>query len=324
MPQPGHETKPPTELRLRMCPDLRARIEGSTARDTFNVPSTFTAKAARTSSAITSSTAPTRPRPALLTRTSIRPNCFSATSTASLACCSLVTSSFNVSRRSCLPKAVSIVFGCRAVATTVFGRIDVLVNNAGRGLVGAVEEVTAEEVRAAFAVNVEGTLNVSRAALPAMRARKSGHVLNLSSVGGFVSWPGWGIYCATKFMVEGFSEAMQVELKPLGIKVTIVEPGPFRTDFLGASSLERTRNVISDYGETAGAARQWADSSHSAQPGDPAKAAAAMVRITEVENPPLRLQLGADCLAAVESKLDQVKAELNHWRDLATSTAFTE
>ena len=205
-----------------------------------------------------------------------------------------------------------------------FGRIDVLVNNAGRGLVGAVEEVTAEEVRAAFAVNVEGTLNVSRAVLPSMRARKSGHILNLSSVGGFRSWPGWGIYCATKFMVEGFSEAMQAELKPLGIKLTIVEPGPFRTDFLDASSLERTKNVISDYGDTAGAARKWADSSHHAQPGDPAKAAAVMVKITEVDNPPLRLQLGADCVAEVETKLDFVKAELNQWRDLATSTAFTE
>jgi NAD(P)-dependent dehydrogenase (short-subunit alcohol dehydrogenase family) len=205
-----------------------------------------------------------------------------------------------------------------------FGQIDVVVNNAGRGLVGAVEEVTSQEVRAAFAVNVEGTLNVSRAALPSMRARKSGHILNLSSVGGFVSWPGWGIYCATKFMVEGFSEAMQAELKPLGIKLTIVEPGPFRTDFLDASSLERTKNIISDYGDTAGAAREWADNSHNAQPGDPAKAAAAMVKITEVDDPPLRLQLGADCVAAVETKLDLVKAELNQWRDLAASTAFTE
>jgi NAD(P)-dependent dehydrogenase (short-subunit alcohol dehydrogenase family) len=205
-----------------------------------------------------------------------------------------------------------------------FGQIDVLVNNAGRGLVGAVEEVTAEEVRAAFAVNVEGTLNVSRAALPSMRARKSGHILNLSSVGGFVSWPGWGIYCATKFMVEGFSEAMQAELKPLGIKVTIIEPGPFRTDFLDASSLARTQKTISDYSETAGAAREWADSSHHAQPGDPAKAAAAMLKIAEVENPPLRLQLGADCVAAVEAKIEQVKAELNQWRDLAASTAFTQ
>src|SRR5262252_9662196 len=210
------------------------------------------------------------------------------------------------------------------VALKQFGRIDVLVNNAGRGLVGAVEEVMAEEVRAAFAVNVEGTLNVSRVVLPSMRARKSGHILNLSSVGGFVSWPGWGIYCATKFMVEGFSEAMHAELKPLGIKVTIVEPGPFRTDFLDESSLARARNIIDDYSETAGAARSWADDSHNAQPGDPRKAAAAMVKITQVENPPLRLQLGADCVSRVETKLMQVKQELEKWRELAESAAFTE
>jgi NAD(P)-dependent dehydrogenase (short-subunit alcohol dehydrogenase family) len=205
-----------------------------------------------------------------------------------------------------------------------FGQIDVLVNNAGRGLVGAVEEVTADEVRSAFAVNVEGTLNVSRAALPSMRARKSGHILNLSSVGGFRAWPGWGIYCATKFMVEGFSEAMQAELEPLGIKVTIVEPGPFRTDFLDDSSLGRAKTTIADYSATAGAAREWADSSHNAQPGDPAKAAAAMVKITRVERPPLRLQLGRDCVAAVEAKLEHVKQELEQWRQLAESTVFTE
>jgi short-subunit dehydrogenase len=162
------------------------------------------------------------------------------------------------------------------------------------------------------------------AALPSMRARKSGHILNLSSVGGFRAWPGWGIYCATKFMVEGFSEAMQAELEPLGIKVTIVEPGPFRTDFLDDSSLGRTKTVIADYSATAGAAREWADNSHKAQPGDPAKAAAAMVKITEVERPPLRLQLGRDCVAAVETKLAHVKQELEQWRQLAESTAFTE
>src|SRR5215472_17827951 len=210
-----------------------------------------------------------------------------------------------------------------SAALKQFGHIDILVNNAGRGLVGAVEEVTAEEVRAAIAVNVEGTLNVSRAALPSMRARRSGHILNLSSVGGFASWPGWGIYCATKFMVEGFSEALHAELKPLGIKVTIVEPGPFRTDFLDGSSLARARNIIKDYSETAGAARSWADDSHNAQPGDPRKAAAAMVKIAEVENPPLRLQLGADCVSRVETKLVQVKQELEAWRELAESTAFT-
>lgn len=205
-----------------------------------------------------------------------------------------------------------------------FGQIDVLVNNAGRGLVGAVEEATAEEVRSAIAVNVEGTLNVLRAALPSMRARKSGHILNLSSVGGFRAWPGWGIYCATKFMVEGFSEALQAELEPLGIKVTIVEPGPFRTDFLDESSLGRTKTIIVDYSGTAGAARDWADNSHNEQPGDPAKAAAAMVKITEAERPPLRLQLGHDCVAAIEAKLEHVRQELEQWRQLADSTAFTE
>jgi NAD(P)-dependent dehydrogenase (short-subunit alcohol dehydrogenase family) len=203
-----------------------------------------------------------------------------------------------------------------------FGRIDVLVNNAGRGLVGAIEEVSAEEVRSIFAVNVEGTLNVLRSALPSMRARRSGHILNLSSVGGFVSWPGWGIYCATKFMIEGVSEALHAELKPLGIKVTIIEPGPFRTDFLDASSLGRSKETISDYSGSSGAAREWADSSHSAQPGDPAKAVAAMVKITEVNNPPLRLQLGADCVASISAKLEQVKEELEQWRELAESTAY--
>jgi NAD(P)-dependent dehydrogenase (short-subunit alcohol dehydrogenase family) len=124
-----------------------------------------------------------------------------------------------------------------------FGQIDVLVNNAGRGLVGAIEETSTDEVRSIFAVNVEGILNVSRAVLPSMRARRSGRILNLSSVGGFVSWPGWGIYCSTKFAVEGISEAMHAELKPLGISVTLIEPGPFRTDFLDASSLVRTKSI---------------------------------------------------------------------------------
>jgi NAD(P)-dependent dehydrogenase (short-subunit alcohol dehydrogenase family) len=163
-----------------------------------------------------------------------------------------------------------------------FGQIDVLVNNAGRGLVGAIEETSTDEVRSIFAVNVEGILNVSRAVLPSMRARRSGRILNLSSVGGFVSWPGWGIYCSTKFAVEGISEAMHAELKPLGISVTLIEPGPFRTDFLDASSLVRTKSIIEDYSASSGAARQWADNSHDAQPGDPIKAAAAILKIAHL------------------------------------------
>ena len=120
-----------------------------------------------------------------------------------------------------------------------FGQIDVLVNNAGRGLLGAVEEASAEEVRSVFAVNVDGLLNVTRMVLPSMRARRSGRILNLSAVGGFDAWPGWGVYCATKFAVEGLSEALRAELLPLGIHVTIIEPGTLRTDFLDASSLWR-------------------------------------------------------------------------------------
>jgi NAD(P)-dependent dehydrogenase (short-subunit alcohol dehydrogenase family) len=209
-----------------------------------------------------------------------------------------------------------------SAALTRFGQIDVLVNNAGRGLVGAIEETSAEEVRSLFAVNVEGLLTVTRAVLPSMRKRRSGRILNLSSVGGFASWPGWGVYCATKFAIEGLSEAMDAELFPLGIRVTIIEPGPFRTDFLDASSLGRVARVIDDYSGTSGAARQWADSSHQGQPGDPVKGAAAIVAVGVSEEPPLRLQLGSDSVAAVETKLAQVAAELATWRMLAESTEY--
>ena len=151
-----------------------------------------------------------------------------------------------------------------------FGQIDVLVNNAGRGLLGAVEEASAEEIRSVFAVNVDGLLNVTRAVLPSMRERRSGRILNLSAVGGFGAWPGWGVYCATKFAVEGLSEALRAELLPLGILVTIIEPGTFRTDFLDASSLRRAVRVIDDYSGSSGTAREWADSSNHNQLGDPA------------------------------------------------------
>lgn len=204
-----------------------------------------------------------------------------------------------------------------------FGQIDVLVNNAGRGLLGAVEEASAEEVRSVFVVNVGGLLNVTRAVLPSMRARRSGRILNISSVGGFTAWSGgWGLYCATKFAVEGLSEAMHAELLPLGIRVILIEPGAFRTDFLEASSLSRVKRVINDYSGTAGATRVWADATNQRQIGDPAKAAAAMVTIATTADPPLRLQLGTDCLARVEEKLALVAKELAAWRNLAESTDY--
>src|ERR1700742_2220317 len=148
----------------------------------------------------------------------------------------------------------------RAVQAAIerFGRIDVLVNNAGRGLVGTVEETSDAEARALFEVNVFGLLAVTRAVLPYMRAARSGLVVNLSSVGGFVAWPGWGVYAATKFAVEALSEAMTHELAPLGIRSVAIEPGPFRTNFLDGSSLSVVQMRLDDYSATAGSARDWA------------------------------------------------------------------
>lgn len=208
-----------------------------------------------------------------------------------------------------------------AQAVERFGRIDVLVNNAGRGLLGAVEEASREEVGTVFDTNVFGLLTVTRAVLPVMRQQRSGRVLNISSVGGFSASAGWGVYCGTKFAVEGLSEALHAELAPLGIAVTIVEPGAFRTDFLDASSLHRVARPIEDYAATAGQTRSWADDTNHAQLGDPVKAAAAMIAVATGADPPLRLQLGADCIARVENKLTTVARELDRYRALAMSTA---
>jgi len=205
-----------------------------------------------------------------------------------------------------------------------FGAIDVLVNNAGHGLLSAVEEADADDVRAVYETNVFGVLNVQRSVLPVMRAQRSGRVINISSVGGFRSSAGWGIYASTKFALEGISEAMAIELAPLGIKVTIIEPGYFRTDFLDGSSLAAAAHVIDDYAETSGRMRETARSVNHAQPGDPAKAATAVLDVAESDNPPLRIPLGPDSVAAMEAKLAFVAKELAEWRALATSTDFTD
>ena len=209
-----------------------------------------------------------------------------------------------------------------AVEATVerFGRIDVLVNNAGRGQVGAVEEVSDAAARALFELNVFGVLNVLRAALPTLRAQRSGHVINIGSVGGFATAPGVGLYGATKFALEGLSEALRGELAPLGINVTVVEPGGFRTDFLDSSSLQIEPTVIADYAASAGATRETIVTYNHLQRGDPARAAAAIVDVTEIDEPPLRLQLGADSIERIEAKLDLVGRELDQWRSVALST----
>jgi NAD(P)-dependent dehydrogenase (short-subunit alcohol dehydrogenase family) len=173
-----------------------------------------------------------------------------------------------------------------------------------------------------FAVNVDGLLNVTRAVLPAMRRQRSGRIINISSMAGFTAWAGWGVYAATKFAVEGLSEALDAELRPLGIRVTIIEPGRFRTDFLDERSLQRAEQVIADYSATAVAARQRVAATHHRQPGDPAKGASVIVSLGESPDPPLRLPLGADAMAAVEAKLAQVAGELAAWREVTRSTGY--
>ncbi|MCX4807676.1 oxidoreductase [Streptomyces sp. NBC_01214] len=201
-----------------------------------------------------------------------------------------------------------------------FGQIDIVVNNAGYGLVGAVEEVSEEAARALFDVNVFGVLNTLRATLPTLRARRSGHVLNIGSVGGFATAPGVGLYGASKFALEGISEALHGELAPLGVRVTIVEPGGFRTDFLNRSSMRVEPASIADYVAGAGPVREALARNDGHQPGDPVKAAKAIVDVTEAAEPPLRLQLGADAIERVEAKLDLVRRELDGWRHVALST----
>lgn len=203
-----------------------------------------------------------------------------------------------------------------------FGRIDVLVNNAGFGLLGAVEEASADEVRRVYETNVFGLLNVTRAVLPHMRAARSGHVINLSSVGGYRSGPGFGVYCSTKFAVEGLSEALHAELAPLGVKVTVVEPGYFRTEFLEGNSLVESPSSIADYDSTAGEVRKIAKTVTLNQPGDPDKLAQVMITLVEAQHAPLRLPLGSDCVAAIEAKNSFVADELRVWREVSVSTDF--
>ena len=203
-----------------------------------------------------------------------------------------------------------------------FGRIDVLVNNAGFGLLGAVEEASADEVRRVYETNVFGLLNITRAVLPYMRAARSGHVINLSSVGGYASGPGFGVYCSTKFAVEGLSEALHAELAPVGVKVTLVEPGYFRTEFLEGNSLVESPSTIADYDITAGEVRKIAKAVTLNQPGDPDKLAQTMIILVEAKKAPLRLPLGSDCVAAIEAKNAFVADELQTWREVSVSTDY--
>jgi len=202
-----------------------------------------------------------------------------------------------------------------------FKRIDVLVNNAGHGLIGAVEEANDDEISSVHETNVFGLLRVTRAVLPHFRERRSGHVVNLSSISGLVGIPGFGIYNSTKFAVEGLSEALAQEVAPLGIRVTIVEPGPFRTDFLGGS-LALTRRTLADYDQTSGRTRVGATERNGNQPGDPARAAEAIIKAVTSENPPLHLLLGHFAYDRATAKLDNLRQEFETWREVTLGADF--
>ncbi len=203
-----------------------------------------------------------------------------------------------------------------------FGRIDVLVNNAGYALAGAVEEITLDEFQKQYDTNVFGLWNVTKAALPTLRAQRSGHILNLSSIGGWVGMAGAGAYCSSKFAIEGLSEALQAELKPLGIHVTIVEPGAFRTDFLESNSMSLSQSTIEDYAETAGVVRNALSNSSGLQEGDPKKLSQALLDIVASDEPPLRLLLGSDAAQLMEAKLESTRKEFEKWKPVSVSMAF--
>ena len=206
-------------------------------------------------------------------------------------------------------------------ADSAFGRLDVVVNNAGYGLRGALEELSEEEMRTQFETNVFGVLNVTRAALPYLRKQRSGHIVQMSSVGGVVSTVGGGIYAGTKSAVEGVSEALAKEVAHLGIKVTLVEPGPFRTDFAGRSM--RRAEPIEDYAESVGQAHERFLAMDGSQPNDPARGARAIIQAVEAEDPPLRLPLGPEAFQMIRAKLDEQRRELDVWEPLGAATAFT-
>lgn len=202
-----------------------------------------------------------------------------------------------------------------------FGKIDVLVNNAGRGFAGAIEETSTEETRAVFEANFFGTLKLTQAFLPVFRNQGSGHIIQISSHGGLKAFAGFGIYCASKFALEGFSEALAQEIAPLGIKLTLVEPGPFRTQFAGPGfGWAATR--LEAYQATAGVFRERISGIDGKQEGDPAKAAQAIIDVVNSENPPLRLPLGKVAIATITSKLASVQHDLDATRSTAERAVF--
>ena len=201
------------------------------------------------------------------------------------------------------------------------GAVEVLVNNAGYGHEGVLEESSMDDLQRQFAANVYGPVAMMKAVLPSMRTRRSGHIVNVTSMGGFITMPGISFYCGSKFALEGISEALGKEVADFGIRVTALAPGQFRTDWAGRS-MDRTPRSISDYDAVMDPIRAARQAKSGNQPGDPAKAAQALLAIVDAETPPVRLFLGEDALGVVHQKLDAMKAEIAAWDVLSRSTSF--
>jgi NAD(P)-dependent dehydrogenase (short-subunit alcohol dehydrogenase family) len=209
-----------------------------------------------------------------------------------------------------------------AAAFQLHGRIDVIVNNAGYGLLSTVEEATEDEIEHVFAVNFHGTRRVIQAALPRLRAQRSGHIVNITSMAAVAPNPGSGYYAAAKFAVEGMSQALAREVGPLGIRVTLVEPSAFRTDFLSEHSIRRSAVTLEDYAGTAGASRERLAAMAGKQPGDPVRAAAAIIQAVDSPQPPLHLVLGSDAYHRTRQMLDAFSAEVDAWKDVAIGADY--
>jgi NAD(P)-dependent dehydrogenase (short-subunit alcohol dehydrogenase family) len=208
-----------------------------------------------------------------------------------------------------------------AIAT--FGRIDVLVNNAGHGLIAALEEVSDVDIHQFFETNFFGAVRLMRAVLPLMRQQGIGHIVNMSSTAGLVGFGGSSLYCGAKFALEGTSEALAKEVESFGIKVTLIEPGAFRTDFNGRS-LATAKQSIDAYAPVSGASLQRFKEMDGQQPGNPAKAAQAIIQAVESPHPPMRLALGTDAMNLIQEKLEWIKTDLDAWQQVAVSTDYID
>jgi NAD(P)-dependent dehydrogenase (short-subunit alcohol dehydrogenase family) len=216
------------------------------------------------------------------------------------------------------------VFSTVAMAHAIHGRLDVVVNNAGFGLLGAIEESSPADTQEVMGVNFFGTLNVTQAVLPLLRAQSSGHIVNISSIAGLASRAGYGLYAASKFAVEGMSQSLAEELLPLGIHVTLVEPGGFRTDFLSDNSIRHAEGEIQAYAGTSGQVVSLLAKTDGKQIGNPVMGAKAILQAIDSANPPLHLLLGSDALRRARMKIEQITKQINDWESVSLSTDFAE